>query len=176
MWIRCGSGELERALALPSMLLGLETRLCQGWQEIMSMSPRDTTWFFSFKMELFAFSRNFRRVTGELAPAYIRICVPQFWCGHCPASSPHRCPWSPLMGTLPPSHLGQTCYSCAGASLTLPPLPLSSHSHWLHSQPASIPEPETIPYCHEDDGDWSITHLILYLWTNVLPLMPLWQV
>ena len=82
MWIRCGCGELERAL--PSILLGLETRLCQGGQEIMSMSPRDITSFSSFKRGLFAFysqSRNFRRVTAELAPAYqvnIEICVPQF--------------------------------------------------------------------------------------------------
>ena len=82
MWIRCGCGELERAL--PSILLGLETRLCQGRQEIMSMCPRGITSFSSFKRGLFAFysqSRNFRRVTAELAPAYqvnIEICVPQF--------------------------------------------------------------------------------------------------
>ena len=161
-WIRCGCGELERAL--PSILLGLETRLCQGGQEIMSMSPRDTTSFSSFKRGLFEFysqSRNFRRVTAELAPAYqvnIEICVPQFDAATglpAPLIDVHGLLW---WGHWPP-HLAQTCYSCAGASpfaLLYPLLP-TDYIHRLHLY-SSLRQFHIVI---EDDDDWSILILML---------------
>ena len=61
--------------------------------------------------------------------------------------SPHRCPWSPLMGHWPPMcpDVLQLLWRLPSPSTPLSPsLALTSPSQKLHSQVASIPEPEKI--------------------------------